>query len=120
MYLLRLAVGGLTNCLANIDKDGAASMGFHLSPSTLKFDEYSGDWGVGFFAAARHASAFLVHDTELDQQLCFLCDIVGAEPTTGATTSTPAAAAPSSSSLPRASRHSSASCTCELLVAGRQ
>ena len=57
-----------------IDADGAASMGFHLSPANLRFDEYSGDWGVGFFAAARHAGAFLVDDPELGQ-LCFLCDI---------------------------------------------
>lgn len=101
MYLLRLAVGGITNCLPNIgarlrnppllssrdlqtnlnrtavsaDADGAASMGFHLSPANLKFDEYSGDWGVGFFGAARHAGAFLVEDPELGQ-LCFLCDVV--------------------------------------------
>ena len=34
----------------------------------------SGDWGIGFFAAARHASAFLVNDPELGL-LCFLCDI---------------------------------------------
>ncbi len=50
-------------------------MGFHLSPGNLKFDEYSGDWGVGFFAAARHAGAFLVEDPDLGQ-LCFLCDVV--------------------------------------------
>ena len=74
MYLLRLAVGGITNCLPNIDSDGAAAMGFHLSPANLKMDEYSGDWGVGFFAAARHAGAFLVIDPELGP-LCFLCDI---------------------------------------------
>ena len=43
MYLLRLAVGGITNCLPNIDADGAASMGFHLSPANLRFDEYSGE-----------------------------------------------------------------------------
>lgn len=49
-------------------------MGFHLSPANLKFDEYSGDWGVGFFGAARHAGAFLVEDPELGQ-LCFLCDV---------------------------------------------
>ena len=70
-------MGGITNCLPNIDADGAASMGFHLSPANLKFDAYSGDWGVGFFAAARHAGAFLVEDPELGQ-LCFLCDIVAA------------------------------------------
>lgn len=74
MYLLRLAVGGITNCLPNIDADGASSMGFHLSPANLKFDSYSGDWGVGFFAAARHAGSFLVNDPELGQ-LCFLYDL---------------------------------------------
>jgi hypothetical protein len=86
MYLLRLGVGGITNCLPNIDAGGAASMGFHLSPANLKFDEYSGDWGVGFFAAARHAGAFLVNDPDLGM-LCFLCDIDSAteEPAAGDT-----------------------------------
>jgi hypothetical protein len=79
MYLLKLAVGGLTNCLPNINSDGASSMGFHLSPANLRFDEYSGDWGVGFFAAMRHASSFLVNDPLLGQ-LCFLCDVDASEP----------------------------------------
>ena len=34
----------------------------------------TGDWGIGFFAAARHAGAFLVEDPELGE-VCFLCDI---------------------------------------------
>ena len=41
MYLLRLAVGGITNCLPNINSDGAASMGFHLSPANLKVSSHA-------------------------------------------------------------------------------
>lgn len=62
-------------------------MGFHLSPANLKFDEYSGDWGIGFFAAVRHASGFLVDDPELGM-LCFLCDIIDSDDDTDDATST--------------------------------
>lgn len=74
-YLVKLAVAGITNCLPNIDADGANSMGFHLHPANNVFDSYSGDWGIGFFASARHAGSFLVEDPILGL-VCFLCDIV--------------------------------------------
>lgn len=55
-YLVKLAVAGITNCLPNIDADGANSMGFHLHPANNVFDPYSGDWGIGFFASASNAA----------------------------------------------------------------
>jgi hypothetical protein len=49
---------------------------------------YSGDWGIGFFAAARHAGSFLVEDPDVREILCFLCDVKTSTPyTTTATTS---------------------------------
>ena len=96
MYLLRVGVAGLMNCLPNIDAHGAISMGFHLHPSAMQFDNYSGDWGVGFFGSARHLGGFLV--AAFDQRgreafgvydtTCFMCDVATAEGVSNASTST--------------------------------
>ena len=87
LYLLRLAVGGLTNPLPNINTNGANSMGFHLNPNNLRFDPYSGDWGVGFFATARHIGGVFVQDPDLGV-LCFLCDVAPAAAASRDTTAT--------------------------------
>lgn len=41
-YLLRVAYGGLTGALSNIDEEGFASASFHSFADTLKWDGYSG------------------------------------------------------------------------------
>ena len=79
LYLLRLAVAGITNCLPNIDADGAPSMAFHLYPFMLEYDPYSGDHGLGFFGHAMNVGAYAVAHPRLGW-LCFLCALAPAAP----------------------------------------
>lgn len=47
-YLLRVAYGGLSGPLSNIDEGGFAAASFHSFEDTLKWDGYSGDYGPNF------------------------------------------------------------------------
>jgi len=74
LYLLRLAAGSISGVLANIDEDGAASMGFHADPSNLFYDPASGDHGLAFFGHTHNTGAFLVNDSGKGW-LCYFCDL---------------------------------------------
>ena len=50
-FLLEVGMGALTGSLANIDANGAPSMGYHSSPFINEYDPRSGDYGCGFFGA---------------------------------------------------------------------
>ncbi|KAL5530576.1 hypothetical protein ACEPAF_6834 [Sanghuangporus sanghuang] len=60
LYLLRVAFGGLSGPLTNIDEGGFASASFHSFPDTLKWDAYSGDYGPNFVGHALNSGAYLV------------------------------------------------------------
>lgn len=79
LYLLEVAMGGMTGVLGNIDADGAPSMAFHLYPFMLEYDPYSGDHGLGFFGHAMNVGAYAVAHPALGW-LCFLCALEPAAP----------------------------------------
>ena len=58
-HLLLLGSCALLGHLTNIDESGAASMAWHGDPGLLRRDEYSGDYGVGFYGYWRSAGAYL-------------------------------------------------------------
>jgi hypothetical protein len=80
-FLIEVGMGALTGQLANIDANGATSMGFHSSPFMNEFDPRSGDYGCGFFGITTEAGSFLVsHPTK--GWLCYLCNTAaGSTPT---------------------------------------
>ncbi|EJD01001.1 uncharacterized protein FOMMEDRAFT_21464 [Fomitiporia mediterranea MF3/22] len=59
-YLLRVAFGGLSGPLTNIDQGGFASASFHSFADTLKWDAYSGDYGPNFVGHALNSGVYLV------------------------------------------------------------
>ena len=65
LYLLRVGYGGLTGALANVTHDGFGPSAFHAYPSTLRIDDYSGDYGPGFFGHAVNTGTYLTRDPEL-------------------------------------------------------
>ena len=62
LHLLRVAYGGLLGALTNIDRDGFASTAFHSYPDQMRFDAFSGDYGMGFFGHAFATATYLVND----------------------------------------------------------
>lgn len=62
MHVLRVAYGGMMGGITNIDQDGFSSAGFHAWPDMMKWDPYSGDYGMGFFGHAYAAATYLVKD----------------------------------------------------------
>ena len=62
LYLLRVAYGGMMGGITNIDRDGFASAAFHAWPDMMRWDAYSGDYGMGFFGHAYAAASYLVND----------------------------------------------------------
>lgn len=62
LYLLRVAYGGMMGGITNIDRDGFSSAGFHSWPDRMKWDPYSGDYGMGFYGHALTTAAYLVDD----------------------------------------------------------
>jgi len=64
-YLLRLGYAGTMAPLSNIDRDGFAAAAFHSSPSLMKWDTYSGDYGPNFFGHAVNTATYLVDHPEL-------------------------------------------------------
>jgi hypothetical protein len=51
-------MGGITN----VDRDGFASAAFHSEPDMMRWDAYTGDYGMGYFGHAYAAATYLVKD----------------------------------------------------------
>ncbi|KQN06955.1 DUF5695 domain-containing protein [Sphingomonas sp. Leaf25] len=62
LHLLRVAYGGLMGGITNIDRDGFSSAAFHAAPDMLKWDAYSGDYGMGLYGHAIAAATYVVND----------------------------------------------------------
>jgi hypothetical protein len=62
LHLLRVAYGGFMGGITNIDRDGFASAAFHSEPDMMRWDAYSGDYGMGYFGHAYAAATYLVKD----------------------------------------------------------
>ncbi|SEN68762.1 hypothetical protein SAMN05192583_3313 [Sphingomonas gellani] len=62
LYLLRVGYGGTMGGITNIAPDGFSSAAFHAWPDMMKWDPYSGDYGMGFFGHAYAAGTYLVKD----------------------------------------------------------
>ncbi|WP_286773249.1 MULTISPECIES: DUF5695 domain-containing protein [unclassified Sphingomonas] len=62
LHLLRVAYGGMMGGITNIDQQGFSSAAFHSWPDMMKWDPYSGDYGMGFFGHAYAAATYLVND----------------------------------------------------------
>lgn len=62
LHLLRVAYGGMMGGITNIDQEGFASAAFHAWPDMMKWDPYTGDYGMGFFGHAYAAATYLVND----------------------------------------------------------
>ena len=62
LRLLRIAYGGMMGGITNIDRDGFSSAAFHSAPDMMKWDPYSGDYGMGFYGHAITAATYLVND----------------------------------------------------------
>src|SRR3546814_10906749 len=61
LNLLGGAYGGMMGGITNIDQQGFSSAAFHAWPDMMKWDPYSGDYGMGFYGHAI-ASATYVAD----------------------------------------------------------
>ena len=77
-HLLLLGSCALLGHLTNIDESGAASMAWHGDPGLLRRDEYSGDYGVGFYGYWRSAGAYLAC-VPPHGWVCTYCDLEGGE-----------------------------------------
>lgn len=62
LHLLRVAYGGFMGGITNVDRDGFASAAFHSEPDMMRWDAYSGDYGMGYFGHAYAAASYLVQD----------------------------------------------------------
>jgi hypothetical protein len=65
---LRIGYAGGNAALTNIDRDGFASAAFHSYPDTLKWDAYSGDYGMNFFGYAMNAATYVADMNEFGWQ----------------------------------------------------
>ncbi len=61
-HLLRVAYGGMMGGITNIDREGFSSAAFHSAPDMMKWDAYSGDYGMGFYGHALTAATYVVKD----------------------------------------------------------
>ena len=62
LHLLRVAYGGFMGGITNIDREGFASAAFHSEPDMMRWDAYTGDYGMGYFGHAYAAATYLVKD----------------------------------------------------------
>ena len=69
IYLLRVAFGGLSGPLTNIDEGGFASASFHSFADTLAWDAYSGDYGSNFVGHALNSGAYLIKHPDFGWQV---------------------------------------------------
>lgn len=79
-YLLRVAFGGLSGPLSNIDQGGFAAASFHSFEDTLKWDGYSGDYGPNFVGHALGMGAVLIDHPDFGWQ-ALGGNVVAASPT---------------------------------------
>jgi hypothetical protein len=63
-HLLQVAYGGWMGSITNIDRQGFGSAAFHSNPDMMRWDPYSGDYGMGFFGHAYAAATYLVDHPE--------------------------------------------------------
>lgn len=68
IYALRVGYAGGNAALTNIDREGFASAAFHSYPDTLKWDAYSGDYGMNFFGYAMNAGTYVMNHKEFGWQ----------------------------------------------------
>lgn len=62
LHLLRVAYGGLLGGITNIDRDGFSSAAFHAWPDMMRWDAYSGDYGMGFYGHAYASATYVLKD----------------------------------------------------------
>ncbi|USX22426.1 DUF5695 domain-containing protein [Oxalobacteraceae bacterium OTU3REALA1] len=62
LHLLRVAYGGLLGGITNIDRDGFSSAAFHAWPDMMRWDAYSGDYGMGFYGHAYATATYVLKD----------------------------------------------------------
>lgn len=62
LHLLRVAYGGLMGGITNIDQQGFASAAFHAWPDMMRWDAYSGDYGMGFYGHAYASASYVLQD----------------------------------------------------------
>ncbi|KAG6857298.1 hypothetical protein H0H87_006491 [Tephrocybe sp. NHM501043] len=79
-YLLRLAYGGLSGPLSNIDQSGFASASFHSFADTLKWDGYSGDYGPNFSGHSMGIGTYIVNHPDFGWQ-AFGGNVIATSPT---------------------------------------
>src|SRR3546814_4626925 len=60
LHLLRVAYGGMMGGITNIDQQGFSSAAFHAWPDMMKWDPYSGDYGMGFYGHAIASATYVV------------------------------------------------------------
>ena len=60
IHLLRVAYGGLMGALTNIDREGFGACAFHSYPDMMRFDAYSGDYGMSFFGHAVASATYVI------------------------------------------------------------
>jgi len=63
-YILRLGYGGHFAPLSNIHQDGYAACAFHSWSETLRWDNYTGDYGPGFAGLILGAASYVAEDPE--------------------------------------------------------
>ena len=59
-FMLRVGYAGGNAALSNIDREGFASAAFHSYPDTLKWDAYSGDYGMNLFGHTMNAATYII------------------------------------------------------------
>ncbi|KAB8621910.1 hypothetical protein FH972_026019 [Carpinus fangiana] len=57
---LRIGIGGIMAGISNIDEQGFGSMAFHSWPDALKWDAYSGDYGLAFAGHTMGTATYLI------------------------------------------------------------
>jgi hypothetical protein len=60
LHLLRVAYGGMMGGITNVDREGFASAAFHSEPDMVRWDPYTGDYGMGYYGHALAAGTYLV------------------------------------------------------------
>ena len=68
IYLLRIGYGGMMGALSNVDREGFASAAFHSFPDALKWDAYSGDYGMNFFGHAMNTATYIIDSPDFGWQ----------------------------------------------------
>ena len=73
-YSLRVGYAGMSQILANIDRNGHGSYGFDATPAVLQFDPYTADYGMAFYGYARNCGAYVIQHPTFGR-LGFGCEV---------------------------------------------